>query len=345
MKRLVLLLLAISSTSVLAQGESDLGAIKGYLLAQTAALITATNDLATVAEQYYALVEGVDFDYDALWTEHAEEVSTTLRSARDAWTLASPTYEQMEGIVAGTPSLAQFDVDIDAGTSAAEDPQSAVSFDITLPGGEVLEKPGNLMGVTESTLYGTFEDYSSGVQADIDGNGELEFSDRLPDANVLVGSTAKLAEVARELDASAKAWQPTESDAFTALAVMVPTMTEYFASWRDSRFVVGESSSQRDFVAISRLADIGDILGGLQIVLGSVVPKIATVDAEQGEQLATRLQALIAFVAGIYNEEQGGKRFTAEEADVLGTEAQDQATAITGQLVQVAAALGITVAD
>lgn len=42
--------------------------------------------------------------------------------------------------------------------------------------------------------------------------------------------------------------------------------------------------------------------------------------------------------------EQGGKRFTAEEADTLGAETQNRATAITGQISQVAGALGVTIA-
>lgn len=350
MKKSFLLVLVLSGVPIWAQAQSssvpstpDLSAIKTYLLGKTAALVSATGGLETLGQQYYDLAKAVDFDYEALWTDHQAEVSTLLLGARDAWTIASPTYEQMEGIVAGTPSLAQYDVDIDAGSAASEDPENAVSFDITLPDGTVLEKPGNLMGVTESTLYGTFANFSSGVEADLNGDGTLEFSDVLPDANVLLGGVQKLAATATELEASAEAWEPTESDAFTALIVMVPTMTEYFASWRDSRFVEGESSSQRDFVAISRLADIGDILGGLEIVLGSVSPQIVTVDEAQSQQLATRLTGLQDYVAKIYDQEQSGKRFTPEEADVLGVEAQDRATAITGQLVQVAGVLGVTV--
>ena len=43
----------------------------------------------------------------------------------------------------------------------------------------------------------------------------------------------------------------------------------------------------------------------------------------------------------MYQQEQGGKRFSPEEADLLGTEAQNRATAITGQVTQVAAELNI----
>ncbi len=330
------------SFSGAAFAQNDLSAIKTYLLSKTEALVTSTGDLETLSQRYFELAAAADFDYETLWADQRAEVSSLLTAARDAWTTASPLYEQTEGIVAGTPSLAQYDVDLDAGAAAAEDPENAVSFDIALPDGQVLEKPGNLMGVTESTLYGTFADYSSGVEADLNGDGELEFSDLLPDANVLLGGAKKMAEVARNLETSAQAWEPTESDAFTALIVMVPTMNEYFASWRDSRFVEGGSSEQRDFVAISRLADIQDILGGLEIVLSSVSPQISTVDAAQSEQLAARLVGLKSYVGKVHAQEASGTRFSPEQADLLGVEAQDRATAITGQLAQVAGVLGVS---
>ncbi|CAA9576415.1 MAG: FIG01020469: hypothetical protein [uncultured Truepera sp.] len=110
---------------------------------------------------------------------------------------------------------------------------------------------------------------------------------------------ALLAQKVSELRVAGRAWQPTETDAFTALVVMVPTMSEYLASWRDSRFVAGRASAQRDFVAVSRLADIQDILSGLQVVLKSVTPRINTVDAAQGAQLAGWLQNLKRYVGGI----------------------------------------------
>ena len=338
-------LLCLATASAQVDLEGSLGGIKDYLLAKTDRLVAETAELERLSDRYYALAEAQNFDYAALWRAQPEAVAELVTDARDAWTAASPLYEQVEGIVAGTPSLAQFDVDLDAGASAAEDPHNAVSFDIALPDGRTLTKPGNLFGVTESTLWGTFGDFSSGTQADLDGNGSAEFGDVLPDANVLAGAAALLAQKAGELRTAGSAWEPTETDAFTALVVMVPTMSEYFASWRDSRFVVGEGSAQRDFVAVSRLADIGDILSGLEVVLAGVTPRISTVDAAQGAQLAERLGSLKAYVAGIRDAERAGRRFSPEQADVLGAEAQDRATAITGQVVQVAGELGVTVAD
>jgi hypothetical protein len=109
--------------------------------------------------------------------------------------------------------------------------------------------------------------------------------------------------------------------------------------------VVGEASTQRDFVAISRLADIQDILGGLELVYAQVQPLVATVDADQAAQIANDLTGLREFVADIYSQEQGGKRFTPEEADLLGAEAQDRATSITGRISQMAAQLGVEIEE
>jgi hypothetical protein len=57
------------------------------------------------------------------------------------------------------------------------------------------------------------------------------------------------------------------------------------------------------------------------------------------------LTDLKAFVADIYSREQSGKRFTPEDADLLGAEAQNRATALTGQIAQVAAKLHIQVEE
>mgnify|MGYP001063024275 CR=1 FL=1 len=328
-----------------AAATSDLDGIKEYLLGQTRVLTAAAAELQAPSDRYYALAKETSFDYEALWAMRRQEVIAAIEAARAAWIKASPIYEKMEGIVAGTPSLAQFDVDLDAGAAGAEDPDNAVSFDLTLPDGRTLPKPGNLFGVTESALWGTEPAFASGVAADWNGNGAIEFGETLPDANVLKASADVLAQMANDLHAAAAVWTPTESDAFTALVVMVPTMSEYFASWRDSRFVLGDASTQRDFNVISRLADIQDILGGLEVVYAQVRPRVESVDRAQAEQIAAGLRDLKAFVADIYAQEQNGRRFTPEEADTLGAEAQNRATAITGQITQVAGLLGVKIVE
>lgn len=326
--------------------STDLSDIKQYLQTNVEALEAAASELVKASDRYYALTLEVDFDYAALWKQRSAEAMAALTEARTAWMAASPLYEKVEGIVAGTPALATFDVILDAGASGDEDPENAAPIDLTLPNGRVLLRPGNLFGVTESTLWGTDSDYIAGnVAADWDGDGALAFGEVAPDANVLKGGADALYRYVAELSKAVEEWEPSVAEAFTALIVMTPTMSEYFASWRDSRFVTGEVSTQRDFVAISRLADIQDILSGLEIVYDQVRPLAERVHPEQAAQIATELHALKAFVADIYAQEQDGHRYTPEEADILGAEAQNRATAITGQLSQIAAELGIELVE
>lgn len=337
---------AVTETAETEDVAVDLSGVKSFLVDQSIALKAATAELKVQADAYYELAEAVDFDYAALWESDSASVIGVLEAARVAWIEAAPLYEQMEGVVAGTPSLASYDVILDAGASGADDPEGAVPFDLTLPDGRVLEKPGNLFGVTESTLWGTDPQYAIvDVEADWNSDGSIEFGETLPDANVLKSAADAMDGYAGDLLASGEAWEPTLSDAFTALVVMIPTMNEYFGSWRDSRFVLGEESTQRDFAVISRLADIQDILGGLELVYAQVLPLVESVDPDQAAQIGTDLTSLREYVAGIYAEEQGGKQFTPEEADLLGVEAQDRATSITGRIAQIAAQLGIEIEE
>ncbi|MEO5950905.1 MAG: imelysin family protein [Chloroflexia bacterium] len=326
--------------------DSDLAGIKTYLLGKIGTLKSTSEQLSVSADSFYDLAKSVNFDYSRLWSEKQADAVKIIKEAREHWIAASPAYEQAEGIVAGTPSLSNYDVIIDAGASGTEDPTNAAPINLTLPNGKVLTKPGNLFGVTESTLWGTFADYTvPGVKVDFDGDGTTGFGDVMPDANVLKAGADALAINSSDLYTAAEAWTPTAQDAFTALVVMVPTMSEYFNSWKNSRFVEGNASQQRDFVVISRLADMGNILGGLQIVYGEVSPMVSAADPAADKQIATGMQELKTFVQGVYDQEKGGKKFTPEEADTLGEEAQNRATAIAGQISQVAAQLKITIEE
>jgi hypothetical protein len=333
-------MMSVSAFGAAAQEETvDLSGIKTYLTETIAELNANAETLQTASDDYYALAEAANFDYEAL-SENAD-AKAALVAAKDAWMTASPLYEQVEGIVAGVPSLSEFDVILDAGTSAEEDPEGAVPFDLTLPDGTVMPKPGNLFGLLESTLWNTRAEFSSGVDIDLNDNGEVEFGEGLPDANMLKGTADTFADYVAQLVEAADAWEPTETDAFTALVVMTPTMSEYFESWKNSRFVLGEESTQSDFVVISRLADVVDILSGLEVVYSNVSPLVEEVNPEQSAQIAEAYTDLRAYVDELHAQELEGKQFTPEEADFFGSEAQDRAQAITGQVAQAAALLEI----
>lgn len=325
--------------------EPDLEGIKTYLLDNATELQEASADLAAAADEYYALAEEHEFNYADIAADYSEEASEIVAKAQAAWMAASPLYEQIEGVVAGVPVLAEYDVILDAGVSAEEDPEGAVPFDLTLPDGRVLEQPGNIFGLLEATLWGTRPEFSSEAWVDLDASGEQDFGENLPEANMLQGTAALLAQYTTELLEASEAWEPNVTDAFTALVVMIPTMSEYFGSWKESRFIAGDEATRTDFVVISRLSDIKDILSGLEVVRTSVSPLIQTVSADQDAEIATGLADLQAYVLDLYEQEVNGRVFTAEEADFYGTEAQNRATTITGQIAQVAALLDIVLPE
>jgi hypothetical protein len=338
---ILLTLIVIPLQTTFAQSEADLQSIKIYLLEKGEILRDGAADLAETSTAYYELAEAANFDYAQLWEESPSEVAQLLQEAKDQWIFISPIYEQIEGIVAGVPSLSEFDINIDAGMSAEEDPASAVTFDLPLPDGTVLPQPGNLFNLLEAALWGTRPEFIVDVEADLDENGSIEFGEVLPDANMLKGSADLMATMTADLQESAEAWEPTIADAFTALVVMVPTMSEYFESWKESRFVAGDEATNANFAVISRLADIQDILSSLQVLYVGVSPLVTSVSEVQHGQIDTGLTDLKDYVSDLYEQEREGRRFTAEEADFFGTEAQNRAMIITGQITQAAALLEI----
>ena len=80
------------------------------------------------------MAEGADFDYGKLLADKRDEVAAFVKQAQDDFADANPAYEEMEGVVAGVPSLADFDVIIDAGGDSI-DPENAVPFTLKTPAG------------------------------------------------------------------------------------------------------------------------------------------------------------------------------------------------------------------
>ena len=79
----------------------------------------------------------------------------------------------MEGVVAGVPSLADYDVIIDAGSDGS-DPESAVPFSFTTKAGKEFKQPGNFFALVETSVFGTEPKFvAKGVEADLDGDGKV----------------------------------------------------------------------------------------------------------------------------------------------------------------------------
>jgi hypothetical protein len=324
---------------------ADLAAIKDYLLEHTEQLVTDSGAVRQNAEDYYKLAKSTDFDYGALLEEHRAEVRRLIEQGQEGFASANPSYEQMEGVVAGVPSLAEYDVIIDAGSDAS-DPENAVPFDVETPAGRKFKQPGNFNYLIETSVFGTEPKFAAkGVEPDLDGDGKVEFGEAVPDADFYVAAARGFEKYSKELDTAAREWEPTPADALTALVVMTPTMSEYFGAWKNSRFIAGDKATEKAFVAASRLQDIADILGGLVLVYENVEPLVAKADAQQAEQTKQSLTKLHAFAAQLRDKEAGGRKYTAEEADTLGSQAQERAEAIAGQITQAAAKLNIEIQE
>src|SRR5918994_423078 len=272
------------TTSAAAHGSANLTAVKDYLTDHSARLAEQTATLRELGEEYHELAEAAGFDYQRLLSENREDVQRILEESKAAFSEANPSYEEMEGIVAGVPRLAQYDVDIDAGADAS-DPENAVSFSLELPNGETLKQPGNLFFVTETSLYGTNPKFlAKGTKQDVDRDGSVEFGEGIPDAEIYVAAVREFEQQANSLDADAQAFEPTPSDAITAITIMTPTMSEYFEAWKNSRFIAGEDATEQGFVAASRLSDIADILEGLVFTYDEIEPLVAEESPQQAEQ-------------------------------------------------------------
>jgi hypothetical protein len=318
-----------------AAGKADLSAIKAFVVDKSAELKTGADMLQKECNAFYEMAKGASFDYALLWQNKKDDVIRAVLAAQQDWIEISPLYEKMEGIVAGVPFLSKYDPILDAGIKGETD------FDVTLPDGRVLAKPGNLFGLLEMSLWGTDKDFIAKVSVDFDGNGKQDFGEVMPDAVYLKGFADAMADQTGALLSQAKIWEPTETDVFTALVVNVPTMEDFFNSWKTSRFVMGDKATHEDFAVISRLSDINDNVGSWQVMWQGLSPMVAEVDPSRDQQITAGLADLKAYVDDLYNQEKGGKRFTPEEADLFSGEAQNRATTIVGQITQVAAELNI----
>jgi len=320
---------------------ADLNGVKTYLNSKVTVQLAGTAALAGAADRYYRLARDANFDYRRLASH--PQARAALQAARAGWQKASPAYEDIEGIVAGVQRLSEFDLILDAGTSAEDGGEDVVPFDLKLPDGRTLARPGNLFGVNEAALWGTVRAYSSGVPADVNGNGKLDFGDQLPDANVLRAAAQALHTRSLELQKAAAAWKPTREDVFGALVGNVPTVGPvFFEDWKTSPFVLGSRSTRKDFVVISRLSDLRGNVASWRAMYRGLSPDVRARSAALDSQIQTGLNDLSALVDRLVQRERT-RRYTPEQAEQLQREAQNRATVITGRLTQAAALLGVKV--
>ncbi|MCC6612313.1 MAG: EfeM/EfeO family lipoprotein [Anaerolineae bacterium] len=335
---LVLIILIVPMAGAFAQDETttSVDAIKEYLVEHGGAMLEHVNTIQADAQAYYDLLAAADFDYAAAWDAQADAITELVTDARAEFILAHNDYELIEGIVAGVPSLADFDVWIDAGPTGEEDPEEAHDWTLTLDDGREFVQPGNIFHwLLEPTLWGTIDE-RTGLRVDFDGNGQDELGDALPDAHYFLGIADAFVTATTELNDAIGAWTPSLEDSFTALVTMIPTMGDYFQEWKNSTFVAGDDPR---FVAQSRLVDVKGIATSLDVIYGNVGPQVASQDTTLDEQISAGFADLLTFLDDTRATELEGDRFSAEEADLLGEQAQVKADSLAALVGQGAALL------
>ena len=183
-----------------AAGE-DLAAIKAYLLDHTAALADSTAAAREPGRRLPRARRGRGLRLRRA-ARRAPRRRPRGRGATCRRPGARPTRatRRWRASSRASPSSSEFDVIIDAGADAS-DPENAVPFDVELPGGKVLEQPGNFFFLTETSLFGTNPDFQArGVEPDLDGDGKAGFGEAVPDADAVLAFTRDFAAQAKALD-------------------------------------------------------------------------------------------------------------------------------------------------
>lgn len=322
-----------------AEEMKRLEGVKSFLVEHGDRMQENSNKMAEAASQYYGIIKSEGFDYAKAHADHSEGIADLVQTMKEQWLKAHNNYEAVEGIVAGIPSLAKYDLIIDAGVPESEGPDDVSPYDMKLPDGKVMKQPGNIFHFhLEPALWGTLANYV-GMELDLNGDGKVGLGEVLPEANITYGAAKAHAEWTAKMMADVKAWKPNRADTFTAIVTMVPTVGDYFEEWKASKFVTGDLPM---FVAQTRLVDVKGIMRSTQVMYFDGVSGIVeAADSSLDAQVKQGFLELLAFVDGLYLRERAGETFKPEEVDALGSEAQDMADRITALVTQAAKKLDV----
>jgi hypothetical protein len=314
--------------------------VKQFTLEHNRRLIEEAERLEAALVDYAGVIAAHDGDYAAAWAGQGAKLSQQVTAIRTHWLEASNQYETIEGIVAGMPHTAKYDLILDAGNPGTET-EDIADYDLTLPDGTVLKRPGNLFhGITEPLFWG-MDDTNIKLPADLDGDGKIGHGEMLFDANLGLGAAQALVHWAKALEADMDGWKPNREDAFTSVVVMTPTVGDYFGEWKESQFISGEIGA---FVARSRLADVEGIMSGCRKMYSEALsPVVAANDPDLDTRIKAGFEELLALVEDTHAREKSGTKFGTEEADSLGNEAQDIADRIVAMVLQAAAKAGVQI--
>jgi len=330
---------AVFPTTALAGG--GLEAVKQYMEEHATRMLDNSKKMSHAAAEYYEEAEEHHFEYPYLWKKYRQEIIGWTEEMKKAWLASHNNYEEVEGIVAGIPSLAKYDLIIDAGNPGTEK-EDVAPYDLTLPDGKVLKRPGNLFhNLLEPALWGTRKEFVA-MEADLNSNGKIELGEVLPKADLIYAFAKAHTEWTEKMLKDVQAWQPNKDDLFTAMITMVPTVGDYFQEWKESKYVTGAIPM---FVAQTRLVDVKGIMRSTKVMYYEAASEmVAKVDPALDKQIRADFLELLDLIDGVYMQEKAGVKFKPEQVDALGSEAQDIADRIVARLTQAASKLKVKLA-
>ena len=221
----------------------------------------------------------------------------------------------MEGVVAGVPELADYDVIIDAGSDAQRSRERRPVLDQDAGGQDVQAARQLQLPDRDVDLRHRPEVRGQGRRARPRRRRQGRVRRGGPGRRLLRRRCARLREAregARRRRDEVGSRAP--EDAFTALVVMTPTMSEYFEAWKNSRFVAGDKATEKAFVAA--VAPAGHRRhpqrprAGLRHRRAARSPRSTPQQAQQTGASLTELRDVRRPTCA--SEEEDGKKFTAE---------------------------------
>ena len=325
---------------VVPMGVTGKDGVKAYLVAVVKQMNTASADFKTAATAYAKLA--ADHGHSAETAARAEpaKVADAIRQMRDAYQrIDSFGYEYVEGIVAGVPSLAHYDVELDSGLPKAQaaSPTDVVADVVIQAGPDTLDHDGSLNNfLIEPTVFGTNPKFTAGA-ATLPG---FDKPVKLPKPNLCTALADYAVDGYARLLKDSEAWQPSDKDCFQAVYNMTPTLADYFDEWKESRKGTGELAGR--FVAVSRVSDMRGIMSSVRLTWDGLEPELKSKDPALADSISRGYGQIMTFIDTV-DARDGKQKLTLEAIDALGSQAKEKADKLTVQAQQAAVLVGVTV--
>ena len=311
--------------------EDSAASVKSYLLKKLDKMKAASADFVQNADEYSALVAAHGHKVDAAYHAEPKKMDKLVSAMRENYkAMDSYGYETVEGIVAGVPSMADYDIYLDAGVPASEGPDDVAPVVLTLSDGQKIDKQGSLFTyIIEPALWGGDKRWVVPV-----GDGKT-----MPRPEVLTAAARDVNAKIGNLVTDANAWNASVSDCFGAMVVMTPTLSDYFEDWKESRYSADKSGR---FQAVSRVSDMRGIMGSCEVMYDAVNSTVAARDKALAKSTSSGFKEIMNFLDKIEGREKQGE-IKGAEIDELATQAKEKTDKLVPQIEQSAAVSGIKI--